>query len=412
MSRRVAMRVLYRVAEEGAYAAVALDAELRRAGLRGSDAALATEIVYGALRALPAIDAALDARLRSPSTTDPLLRAALRVGAYQLLYLDRVPAHAAVGETVTACREARGAKLAGVANAVLRRLARERPAVPATASLMLPAWIERCVRDGLGEPRADVFLGPRRLPPPLGLRFAEPPDDAALAALAAAGGEATRSALAPRGVAVRGVGDPRALPGYAEGRFSVQELGAQLVVARAGAQPGERVADLCAGHGTKTLALAEEVGPSGRVVAVDLYEEKLARLELERARLGIAAERVEARAVDLTRGLGGLAPKSFDRVLLDAPCTGLGTIHRRPELALRLRPEDPARLGGLARALALRAAELVRDGGTLVLATCSAAREEGPALADALGSPAASVDVVGPWLGEELDVYHVLTWRR
>lgn len=409
MSRLVATRVLFRVATDGAYATPTLDAELRRAGLGGADAALATEIVYGALRVLPALDARLDALLKTPETTDPWLRAALRVGAYQLLYLSRVPPHAAVSESVSACRAERGKKLAGVANAVLRRLAAARPPEPAPPDRMIvPAWIEASARRGLGDARADTFFAARRLPPPLGLRFAAPPSDEVLAAL---GGEARRSALAPRGVTVRGVGDPRALPGWREGAFAVQELGSQLVVARVGAQPGERVADLCAGHGTKTLALAEDVGPEGRVVAVDLYEEKLERLDAERARLGIEPARIETRAVDLTRGLGGLAPRSFDRVLVDAPCTGLGTIHRRPELALRLGPDDPARLAGLQRVLVARAAELVRDGGTLVLATCSASFEEGPGLADAIdGTP--QVEAIGPWLGEELDAYHVLVWRR
>ncbi|MCB9597130.1 MAG: methyltransferase domain-containing protein [Sandaracinaceae bacterium] len=409
MSRLVATRVLFRVATDGAFATPTLDAEIRRSRLSSQDAGLATEIVYGALRVLPELDRVLDERLKTPKTTDPWLRAALRVGAYQLLHLSRVPPHAAVSETVSACRAERGPKLAGVANAVLRRIAKERPAEPTPPTQMIvPPWLDACVRRGLGAERADVFFGARRLPPPLGLRFAAPPTDEQLAAL---GPDAKRSELAPRGVEVRGVGDPRALPGYEEGAFAVQELGSQLVVERVGAQPGERVADLCAGHGTKTLALAQAVGPTGHVVAVDLYEEKLDRLESERARLGIEASRVETRPVDLSRGLGGLEPGSFDRVLVDAPCTGLGTIHRRPELALRLGPSDPARLADLQRTLVATAAPLVRPGGVLVLATCSAAYEEGPGLADALdGTP--TVEAIGPWLGEDVDAYHVLVWRR
>ena len=131
--------------------------------------------------------------------------------------------------------------------------------------------------------------------------------------------EITPAASVPGALLVRGAGDPRALPGFDEGRFAVQELGSQRIVDLVGAQPGERVADLCCGHGTKSLALAERVGPEGRVEAVDLYEEKLERLASERARLGIPAERVGTRAVDLTAGTGGLEPGSFDRVLLDAP---------------------------------------------------------------------------------------------
>jgi len=409
MSRLVATRVLFRIATDGAWATPTLDAEIRRAGLSRADAGLATEIVYGSLRVLPELDAVLNGLLKTPATTDPMLRAALWVGAYQLLHLSRVPPHAAVSESVNAARAGCGKKLAGVANAVLRKIARTRPDDPHPPDrLVVPDWMGACVERGLGEERAEMFFGARRMPPPLGLRFSPESDPESWSD--ALGVEVTRSAVAPRGGSVRGVGDPRNLPGFDDGLFAVQELGSQAVAAAVDAQPGEWVADLCCGHGTKTLALAEDVGPKGHIVAVDLYEEKLDRLEIERARLRVDVARIEALAVDLTRGLGGLEPKSFDRVLLDAPCSGLGTVHRRPELSLRLGPKDPPRLAKLQRSLLKNAAKLVQPGGRLVLATCSAAHDEGPGLADALpGTP--KVDVIGPWLGEPLDVYHVLTWQ-
>ena len=405
------MRVLFRVATDGAWATPSLDAEIRRSGLKGPDAGLATEIVYGSLRVLPRLNEVIDGYLKTPKKTDPMLRAALWVGAYQLLHLSRVPPHAAVSETVSACRAERGPKLAGVANAILRKIARARPDHPHPPDqLVVPEWLEASVRRGLGDQRADQFFGVRKMPPPLGLRFsAEESEPGEWASLL--GVPVQKSAVAPRGGSVRGVGDPRSLPGFEHGAFAVQELGAQTVVARVGAQPGEWVADLCCGHGTKTLALAEDVGSKGHVVAVDIYEEKLDRLEMERLRLGIDVARIEAHAIDLTRGIGGLQEGAFDRVLIDAPCTGLGTIHRRPELALRLSPKDPARLAKLQRAFMTSAARLVRPGGTIVLATCSASHEEGPGLVDALdGTP--TIEVIGPWLEEALDVYHVLTWQR
>ncbi|HJL14016.1 MAG TPA: transcription antitermination factor NusB [Sandaracinaceae bacterium LLY-WYZ-13_1] len=419
-ARLAATRVLFRVAEEGAYASPALDAEIARAGLDRRDAALATELVYGTLRALPAVDRVLDARLARPSKTDAWLRAALRAGAYQLLHLSRVPPHAAVSQTVSVVRRERGPRLAGVANAVLRKVARERPADPRPPErTLLPAWIERAVRDGLGEARADAFLGARRLPPPLGLRAVGTPAGALADALRDARPRATVevSRLVEGAVTVRGAGDPRALPGFEEGRFAVQELGSQRIVALAEVAPGERVADLCAGHGTKTLAFAERVGPDGRVEAVDLYEEKLERLEEERARLRLPAARIGTRAVDLTVGTGGLEAASFDRVILDAPCTGLGTVHRRPELSLRLCPDDPARLAALQARLLETARSLVRPGGTLVYAICSPTRAEvAPALAGPPpleeGADEDGVVRLGPWLGEELDAYQVVRWRR
>lgn len=410
-ARRVAARVLHRVAVDQAWASLTLDAEIDRARLSRLDAALATEIVYGVLRVMPRLDEALDAFLRTPERTEPMLRACLRVGAYQLLHLSRVPPHAAVGETVSACRAERGKKLAGVANAVLRKIAKARPAEPTRPTRMvLPSWVEQSVARGLGEERAEHFLAARRLPPPLGLRSNDP--EALLAKLERERpkAELSVSSLVPGALIARGVGDPRALPGWSEGEFSVQELGSQRVVALVGVEPGERVADLCAGHGTKTLAFASRVGEAGHVVAVDLYEEKLARLERERARLGIPESRITTRPVDLTRGLGGLEEQSFDRVFVDAPCTGTGTVHRRPELVGRLQPGDPARLAELQRQLVRNAQALVKPGGTLILATCAATHEEGPGLADALDIEPV-VNVVGPWSGEDMDVYHVLTWR-
>lgn len=419
-ARRVATRVLLRVSEEGAFASSALDGELGRARLPRRDAALATELVYGTLRVLPALDEVLDLHLKAPKRTDPFLRAALRVAAYQLLHLSRVPPHAAVSDAVSQVRAERGPRLAGVANAVLRKIASARPTDPHPPErLVLPEWLDEAIRRALGPGRAEAFLDARRLPPPIGLRAVGVSASELAEAIRAArpGARVDRSERVDGAVLVEGVGDPRTLPGWAEGHFAVQELGSQRIVQLVGARPGERVADLCCGHGTKTLALAALVGEGGRVEAVDLYEEKLERLESERARLGVSPSRVGTRAVDLTVGSGGLEPGSFDRVLLDAPCTGLGTVHRRPELALRLTPSDPPRLADLQRRLLATARGLVRPGGTLIYAICSPTEEEiQPALAlneRRLEEGADSDGVVrlGPWLGEELDAYQVVRWR-
>ncbi len=427
-ARRVATRVLHRVASEGAWATPALDAEIHRARLDRRDAALATEIAYGALRVLPRLDAALDAHLSRPDKVDPFLRAALRVGAYQLLHLSRVPPHAVVSDAVTIVKRERGPRLSGVANAVLRKVAAGRPAEPRPPERVeVPAWVPPTFERALGPERAAQFLEARPLPPPLGLRVVHGDVEAALEALRAARpeGQVERASGTPRGLWVRGGGDPRALPGYAEGRLAVQELGSQLVVALAGAQPGERVADLCAGHGTKSLALREQ---GAEVLAVDLYEEKLERATAEGRRLGLE---VETLALDLTVGTGGLGPH-FDRVVVDAPCTGLGTLHRRPELLLRVRPDDPARLAALQARILETAIGLVRPGGLLVFAVCSPTADEGPEVARRIeaahpelepvtrlaGDPFAADDDgvfrIGPWTaagGAAPDGYQVVRWR-
>jgi 16S rRNA (cytosine967-C5)-methyltransferase len=148
-------------------------------------------------------------------------------------------------------------------------------------------------------------------------------------------------------------------------------------------QAGERVAELCAGHGGKSALFLRQLGPKGTLCAVDLDERKLARIAPELARLGIDPAPLSSHAVDLTVGPGGLAP-GFDRVFVDAPCSGLGTVHRRPELLLRLDPAQLASLGQVQLAIAERAARLLRPGGTLAYAVCSPLRQEGAEVATAL----------------------------
>lgn len=388
IARVIATRVLHRVAAEAAWASPALDAEITRARADERDAALATAIAYGTLRSLGSIDHAIASQVTRKGEIEPVALAALRAAAFQLLHL-RTPPHAVVSDTVSIVRAQRGEGLARFANAVLRKIARDRPDHPEPPdAIEVPEWLAREIERGLGSSeRARSFLRARPLPPPIDLRVAiEKIGRAELAQtirdVRPAASVRERS-LSPRALAIARAGDPRALPGWDEGLFAVQDEGSQLVAMLLEARPGETIADACAGRGGKTTFLAERVGPRGKVAAVDLFEPKLDRIPGELARLGIPRERVETSAIDLSAGCGGLE-RRFDRVLLDAPCTGLGTVHRRPEILLRIGEGDPARMGELQRAIARNAARLARPGGTLVIAVCSPSRAEGPELADAL----------------------------
>ena len=438
-ARWVAAVVLARVTDDAAFASRALDAELQRAKLQPRDAALATEIVYGSLRVLPALDRSIQALLaRADARIDGFVRASLRGAAYQLAHLGRLPTHAIVDETVSQVRKLRGPKLAGFANALLRKLAAARPAEPQPASaLVLPEWAEACLRDALPPAALAQFLAQGGAAPALCLRAEAGPREPLLSQLSAAvpGGEWQLAELSPLGILARRAGSPRNLPGYKEGAFSVQEEGAQLIALALGAQPGERIADVCAGHGGKTTLLARQVGESGRVCALDKDERKLLQIPAELARLGLPAERVDLHPVDLSVGLGGLGA-DFDRVLVDAPCTGLGTVHRRPELLLRLTPADPARLAALQLSILERASGLVRPGGVLGYAVCSPTRAEGADVvaqfnqrqpkfrplttAPALQADAQGVFQIGPWLARSAssptsggpDAYQLALWTR
>lgn len=382
-ARAVAATVLTRVWDAGAFASAALDAELGRTAVDPRDAALATELVYGVLRTEGFLDDRI-AALASKKTwsQEARVRAHVLVAAYSILFLDRVPAFAAVSEAVAGAREGGGERVAGFANAVLRRLAGEierekkRPALPDAIVASAPGWLRGALRRSLGRADAGAYLAAGPVPPPIGLCMARGEDrEAWIATLqkAAPGATIEPGALSPRAILVRGAGDVRKLPG-AGVAWIVQEEGAQAITLAAGAREGERVLDACAGHGNKTWVLAQEVGAGGAVDAADLYAQKLDDLAA-----GPAGKLVRARfTVDWSEGAGAAAvPADYDRVIVDAPCSGVGTLRRRPEIAHHRRAEDVERLAALQIAIARRAATRVKDGGRLIFAVCSVLREEG-----------------------------------
>jgi 16S rRNA (cytosine967-C5)-methyltransferase len=371
-ARRIAALVLRRVAEDEAYAAAALSAELDRSPLSDPrDRALATELVYGVLRTEPYLLERLE-RHGKIRRADRELVGQLLVAAYQLAFLDRVPARAAVHEAVSEIRRLRGARVAGFANAVLRKVA-EGPHLSYVEAVRrsAPQWLLRAMETAVGSEEADALLGAREQRAALGLRAS------AARALPDWFGDPRRvepCPLAPRAYRYVGGGDPRRLPGHAEGAFVVQEEGAQLVAWALGARPGERVLDACAGRGQKASLLAERVGPGGELWAADLHDDKLAQLRREFARLKLPEPRTVAR--DWAAQGGPLATDlTFDRVLVDVPCTGDGTLRRRPEILRRLQPDDPGRLTPLQVGILRGAAQQARPGARVIYATCSVLRE-------------------------------------
>ncbi|MDF2691841.1 MAG: Ribosomal small subunit methyltransferase, partial [Labilithrix sp.] len=352
---------------------------------------LATELVYGSLRLLAWLEARIARHAkRGIDKLDPLVRAHLVVAAYQIFVLTRVPAFAAVSEAVSAVRAARGVHVAGFANAVLRKVAAEpRPSPEELARVAFESTdpaLRASIVGAIGEDAAVALLGAHEGAPPHGLRI----EDAAardewLARLREARPQAIfeTGRVSPHAVLARSAGKLVELPGYAEGAWTPQEEGSQVVALALGARSGDVVLDACAGRGNKTGLLARAVGPSGAVDAADVHPKKLDRLtrELER----IACRPRATFAVDWSLGAGG-AEGGYDRILVDAPCSGTGTIRRRPELALRRSGADVEELARLQRAILLRAATLVKPGGRVVYAVCSVLREEAEeVLADVAG---------------------------
>jgi 16S rRNA (cytosine967-C5)-methyltransferase len=378
-ARTIAARVLERVARDGAFAAAALTAELdRHPQLDERERALATELVYGVLRTKAALVERLErCAARGLDHKDTAVLSELCISAYQILLLDRVPDFAAVDHAVSAVRRLRGPRVAGFANALLRSLARQPKLDFAQAVIAnVPAWLFSKLVSAVGESEARALVGAA--------------DDGARGAASTALrlrsdgpwpwlDRTTPGRASPHARLTGHRGDPRRWEGYDRGAFVVQEEGAQVVGLAVGACPGERVLDACAGRGQKTSLIADRVGSSGVVWAVDQYPAKLDQLRAEFSRLALPSP--ELTAVDWTVGSGAV-PSDFDRVLVDAPCTGVGTLRRRPEILGRLAPDDPARLGALAAQILLAAARHARPGGRVLFAVCSVLPEESDAVVE------------------------------
>ena len=394
-AREVALAVLRAVTDRDAYANLLLPALLAERGLHGRDAALATELAYGTLRGRGSYDAVVAACSSRPLTDiDPALLDVLRLGTHQLL-ATRIGPHAAVATSVALARAVAGAGAAGFANAVLRRVATrdldswiaavapDRAADPVgylAVRTSHPGWIVAAVSESLGEepvtglPLTEAALAANNTRPLVTLSAV--PGLATPADLAARGSKAAR--WSPFG-AYLDSGDPAGIPEVRQGRVAVQDEASQLAAlaltrADIGAgHPGpggtdgdRRWLDLCAGPGGKARLLAGlAAGRGARLLAADVREHR-ARLVRAATAPGGAAAVVVA---DGTRP--AWRPASFDRVIADVPCSGLGALRRRPDARWRKTPADVAALGELQRSLLRTAINAARPGGAIAYVTCS-----------------------------------------
>lgn len=380
-ARELARRALRRIEAEQAFAAQVLDTEAAGA-TDERDRGLASEIVYGVLRHRSRLDAALEAMAPRGLKVSAALRTVLRVAAYQILFLDRVPAHAAVDDAVGAARRIGGPRMGGFVNGLLRRLAAEgEPAASASPEIRfsLPAWILDHLARRLPAAELEPAAAALAQPAPLYLRAntLRGGRDELLARLAADHPSARFTACEADAdaIAAEGLGDPERSPSFAEGWWTVQDLGAQRVTRLVEPRAGQRLLDACAGVGGKSTYLAQLTGDRAAIDAADRSARRLALGEAAAHRLGIT--HIRFHVVDLARELPPEGP--WDAVLLDAPCTGLGVLRRHPEAKWRLRPEAVGELAALQASLLDRVAAGVVDGGALVYSVCTFTGEEGPA---------------------------------
>jgi 16S rRNA (cytosine967-C5)-methyltransferase len=381
-ARDVARRVLDRVGLGGAWATPALDGELARSGLEERDRRLAAELVYGVLRHRTRLDRALSTHA-DLGRTPPRVVNVLRVAAYQLLLLDRVPGYAAVDDAVRAARAIAGARLGGFCNAVLRKVvAAGEPGLPAeprariAAEFSLPAWIvdelAAAAPERVGELAAAFAQAAPLVARGNRLRITR---EALIEELAAVGVAARPIAEAPMALVLDGGGDPARSASFRAGRWTVQDSGAQRVGLVAAPRAGQRVLDACAGVGGKSTHLAELADDAAHIDAADQLPTKLALAADSARRLGLSS--VHPVTCDLLDPAAPLAA-AYDLIVLDAPCSGLGVLRRHPDAKWRLQPADVPRLAQLQRQLLDAVVARLAPGGSLVYAVCSFARAEGP----------------------------------
>lgn len=352
------------------------------------DRALVTELFYGCLRQRAALDwlAAQKSRQGAPK---PAVAALARLGLYQLFFLDRIPAHAAVHETVAAAKRHLSPREAGFVNALLRAVERDKPALKSSllrqalsVRLSHPAWLVERWTTRYGEADARSLLEWNNAPPKLYARVntLRTTPDALLAKWREAGIEAAPAAgglWRQPTVELRGACAPDRLPGFAEGAFYIQDPSTLVAAGLLDPQPGERVLDACAAPGGKTTLMAAMMRDRGEVVAEDSSRERLKLVVANCARLGVTS--VLAREA----GRAGSSETWFDRVLLDVPCSNTGVLRRRVEARWRLRPEDVTRLATEQLRLLRGAARRVKRGGVLVYSTCSLEPEENRGVVEA-----------------------------
>lgn len=384
-AREVALNCLIACEKQGAWSDGYLRNAIRQAGLDGRDAGLCTRLVFGVQQNRLLLDWYL-ARFSSvkPEKMEPPVRGALRLGLYQLLFMDRIPVHAAVNESVTLTRKrSRNPRSAALVNAVLRAVERERKeGLPQPEELSVryshPEWLVRELTGAVGPEEIEALLAADNGEPPIQAQVntLKATAEKAAAELTAAGVTVRPHPWLPDCLELEDTGNLEGLDAFQNGTIYIQDAAARLAVLAAGPEPGMAVLDACAAPGGKSFAAAIAMGDSGSICSCDIHPHKQALIEQGANRLGIRS--ITAAVMDGKTFDPELAGR-FDLVIADVPCSGLGIIRKKPDI----RYKDPEPLGGLPgvqRAILENVSRYVRPGGVLLYATCTLLRRENEAV--------------------------------
>ena len=392
MSRKAALRVLVNCRTNGAWADAALNVQIRRDGLSGADAALCSRIVYGVLQNQLLLDHYISAYCSQKlDHLQPPLLDILRIGAYQILFLDKIPDSAAVNESVELAKIFKRGQAAGLVNAVLRKISKNKdnlPEIPGqnperTLSIRYshPRWLVKRLLPILGVEETEKFLAANNDVAPMTVQVnpLKTSAEKLTAELTEAGVTVKPHVWVPDCLELSGTGDLTALRAFRDGDFMVQDPAARLVSLIADVKPGQRVLDVCAAPGGKSFSAAFAMGNQGSIQSCDLHENKLKRVRESAERLGITC--IEAAPAD-GRIFKPEWENAFDVVLVDAPCSGLGIIRKKPDTRYK-KADELFSLPVIQTAILENAARYVAPGGTLVYSTCTILPEENEQVSDA-----------------------------
>ena len=377
-ARQIAVEALGKVNGSKGYSNIVIDKALEQSGLDLRNAAFATALFYGVLERMLTLDHCIAGFSKTPvEKLTPQVREILRVSLYQILYMDSVPDSAAVNEAVNLTRVFRKESAGGFVNGVLRAFLRSGKRVPRMAGsradqlsvqYSCPAWLVQLWLDSYGEENTEGILKTSLGRPPVYIRAntLKTTADALSSRLEEEGAVVRRDEMEENCLRVSGTGDVTALPAFQEGLFHVQDKSSQLCVKALDARPGMRVLDICAAPGGKSFTAAQWMHGEGELLAMDLYRARAALVAEGAQRLGICC--IAAKEGDASRYNSKLG--LFDRVLCDAPCSGLGIIRRKPEIKYK-NPEELGEIPQLQYNILSNSANYVKKGGILLYSTCT-----------------------------------------
>lgn len=390
-ARECALQVLVACRKNHAWADAALQSALRTNELSAQDAALCSRIVYGVMQNKALLDWYLSAYCTQKiDHLQPPLLDILRIGAYQILFLDKVPDSAAVNESVTLTKSTKHAAAAGLINAVLRKVAQNKsdlPLLPRGETEYLsvkyshPEWLVTRLLSVLGREETEEFLRLNNESAPMTVQVnpLKTTKDELVRELSNAGVTVSPHPWLAGCLELSGTGDLTTLGAFYNGKFTVQDAAARLVSYAAGFQSGDRVLDVCAAPGGKSFAAAFAMGGEGSILSCDLHENKLKRIREGAERLGITCIKTTVADGRIFREEWR---EAFDTVLCDVPCSGLGIIRKKPDVREKA-AEELAELPAIQSAILDNSAHYVKPGGVLVYSTCTILPEENEQVTDA-----------------------------